>query len=265
MYAFEYRRPTSLVEVSNVLMAAPDAKVLAGGQTLIPTMKSRLARPSVLVELSGLPELKKIATEPGHLTIGAMVTHSAVAESVQVRRTLPGLMQLADHIGDQHVRHRGTIGGSVANNDPAADYPAALLALNATVHTNKRAISADAFFTGLFSTALDETEVITSVRFPKPLRFAYAKFPNPASRYAMVGVAIARQSDGVRVAVTGAGQNGVFRVPEMEQALTSDLSVDAVKAISLDTAELNTDIHGSADYRAHLICVLAKRAIEAIK
>lgn len=264
MYAFDYRRPHSLNEADLALKAMPGAKFLAGGQTLLPTMKQRLARPDALIDLGAIPELKAISLTSDALTIGSMVTHVTVATSPEIKKALPSLSAVAEGIGDPHVRNRGTIGGSVANNDPAADYPAALLALGATIHTDKRAIAADDFFQGLFTTALGETEMITSISFPLPAKFAYAKFANPASRYALVGVAVAQRGGDVRVAVTGAGQNGVFRVPAMEQALKSSFNAQAVAGVKVDASTLSSDIHANADYRAHLISVMAKRAVAAI-
>ncbi len=264
MYAFDYRRPHSLNEADLALKAMPGAKFLAGGQTLLPTMKQRLARPDALIDLGAIPELKAISVSSDALTIGSMVTHAAVATSAEVNKALPNLAALAEGIGDPHVRHRGTIGGSVANNDPAADYPAALLALGATIHTDKRAIAADDFFQGLFTTALDENEMITSISFALPAKFAYAKFANPASRYALVGVAVAQRGGDVRVAVTGAGQSGVFRVPAMEAALKSSFTSQAVAGVKVDASTLSSDIHANADYRSHLIAVMAKRAVAAI-
>lgn len=264
MYAFDYRRPHSINEADLALKAMPGAKFLAGGQTLLPTMKQRLARPEALIDLGAIPELKAISVSADALTIGAMATHWTVANAPEVKSALPGLAAVAEGIGDPHVRHRGTIGGSVANNDPAADYPAALLALGATIHTDKRAITADDFFQGLFTTALEETEMLTAISFPLPAKFAYAKFANPASRYALVGVAVAQRGGDVRVAVTGAGQNGVFRVPSMEAALKVTFSAQAIAGAKVDASTLSSDIHANADYRAHLISVMAKRAIAAI-
>ncbi len=261
MYAFDYRRPGSLNEADLALKAAPGAKLLAGGQTLLPTMKLRLAQPGNVVDLSGVSQLKGISKIDGGLRIGAMTTHAMVASSADVKAAIPGLAVLAAAIGDPHVRHRGTIGGSVANNDPAADYPAGVLALAATVHTTKRAISADDFFTGLFSTALDENEIITHFDVPVPTSFAYAKFANPASRFALVGVAVARTASGVRVAVTGAGASGVYRLPAAEAALSSSFAASAVNGIAIDASNLLSDIHAAADYRAHLVGVMLRRAI----
>ena len=264
MYAFDYRRPHSVNEVDLAIKAMPGAKLLAGGQTLIPTMKQRLAQPENVIDLGGIEELRKISVSRSELVIGAMATHASVAESADVKSVLPSLAALAEGIGDPHVRNRGTIGGSLANNDPAADYPAAVLALGATIHTSKREIAADAFFDGLFATTLEEGEVITRISFPVPAKFAYAKFANPASRYALVGVAVAQRGSDVRVAVTGAGQGGVFRVPEMEAALKGNFAPNALSGITVDAANLSSDIHADADYRAHLIGVMAKRAVTAL-
>jgi carbon-monoxide dehydrogenase medium subunit len=262
MYAFNYHRPSSLAEAATAL-ANPDAKLLAGGHTLLPTMKLRLASPKVLVDLSRIAELRGIDKKGNALVIGAMTPHAEVASSAVVRGAIPGLCEVAHGIGDPHVRHRGTIGGSVANNDPAADYPGAVLALNATVTTNKRDIKADDFFTGLFSTALGQGEILTRISFPVPTKFAYVKFANPASRYALVGVAVAQVGSETRVAVTGAGSNGVFRHKAMEAALAKSWSADALKGITTDPSMMNSDIHAAADYRAHLVGVLARRAVAA--
>jgi len=260
MYNFNYRRVSTLDDAVKALGAAEDAKLLAGGMTLLPTMKQRLAAPSDLLDLNGLADLAGIAKDGDSVVIGAMTRHAAVAGSDVVKGAIPALADLAEGIGDPQVRNRGTLGGSVANADPAADYPAAVVGLNATVHTSKRTIAADDFFTGLFETALDEDEIITKVSFPVPEKAAYMKFPNPASRYAIVGVFVARGADGVRVAVTGAG-GSVFRVAEMERALASNFAPDAVAGVSIPDAELNSDIHASAEYRAHLVTVMAKRAV----
>jgi aerobic carbon-monoxide dehydrogenase medium subunit len=261
-YSFSYHRATSLADAQTRLAGSPDAKLLAGGQTLIAAMKMRLAQPSDLIDISGLEELSFVRAEDGAIVIGAATKHHAVAESVEVRRASPALASLAESIGDPAVRHMGTLGGSLANNDPAADYPAAALALDATIRTTKRSIAADDFFTGMFSTALDDGEIVTEVVFPVPERAAYEKFRNPASRYAMAGVFVAKTKAGVRVAVTGAGPC-VFRVPEMEAALTRQFSPDAIAGIALDPSELNSDLHGSAEYRAHLVSVMAERAVKA--
>jgi carbon-monoxide dehydrogenase medium subunit len=260
MHNFSYQRPASLAEAAKLLSG--EAKLLAGGMTLLPTLKQRLAQPSVLVDLGAMAELKGIKAEGGGLTIGAMTTHAEVAQSAEVKRTIPALAVLAEGIGDPQVRNRGTIGGSISNNDPAADYPAGLVGLGATVITNKRKIAADDFFKGLFETALGDGEIVTAVSFPKPEKAGYAKFPNPASRYAMVGVFVAKTGGGVRVAVTGAGPS-VFRVPDMEKALAGGFSPDAVKSIKVASKNLNSDMHGSAEYRAHLVSVMAARAVAA--
>lgn len=261
MYAFNYHRPASLAEAASVLAANPEAKILAGGHTLLPTMKLRLAAPKALVDLSRVSELRGIEKKGNAIAIGAMTTHVDVATSAVVREAIADLCSLAGHIGDPAVRHRGTIGGSVANNDPAADYPAAVLALGATLTTNKREIKADDFFKGLFTTALGEGEILTRITFPVPAKFAYVKFSNPASRYALVGVAVAQVGSDVRVAVTGAGNDGVFRHKAMEAALTKGWSPDALKGIATDPGMMNSDIHAAADYRAHLVGVIAARAV----
>jgi carbon-monoxide dehydrogenase medium subunit len=263
MYAFNYQKASSAADAVAKLTAASDGKFLAGGMTLIPTLKQRLASPSDVVDLGGAAELKGIKEEAGGLTIGAMTTHAAVAASDVVRRVIPALAALAGDIGDAQVRNRGTIGGSVANNDPSADYPAAVLALGATVRTTKREIAADDYFQGMFTTALEEDELITAVHFPKPEKAAYIKFDNPASRYAMVGVFVARTAGGIRVAVTGAGSDGAFRWAEAEQALAGNFSAAALDGLSVDPGGMNGDIHGSAEYRAHLVKVMAKRAVQA--
>jgi carbon-monoxide dehydrogenase medium subunit len=263
MYGFTYVRAKSVKDAAAALKKAEDAKLLAGGQTLIPTLKQRLARVGTLVDLGGsAKELSGIALKGKDLVIGALTKHVEVANSKVVRQAIPALADLAEAIGDPAVRNQGTIGGSVANNDPAADYPAACLGLGATIVTNKRSIPADKFFKGLFETALAEDEIITEVSFPVPKQAGYAKFPNPASRYALVGVFVSKNG-GVRVAVTGAGEGGVFRVAEMEKALAKNFSADALDGISVKPKGLNSDIHGSAEYRAHLIGVMARRAVVA--
>jgi aerobic carbon-monoxide dehydrogenase medium subunit len=262
MYAFEYHRPQTLSGAIADL-AKPDSKALAGGMTLLPTMKQRLASPSALIDLKNVPELAGIAREGDHLLIGAMSRHADVARSVIVRAAIPALAKLAGGIGDPHVRNMGTIGGSLANNDPSADYPAAALALGATIVTNKRRIPAQDFFTGLFETALEAGELITQASFPIPQKAAYMKFANPASRYALVGVFVAKTAGGVRVAVTGAGANGVFRAEALEAALAANFSPAALDGVSVPASGLNSDLHADADYRAHLIGVMAKRAIAA--
>ena len=262
MYSFEYEKPASLSEVEGA--AGDEVVIMAGGMTLIPTLKQRLASPDKVVDLSGVKELGGIKVSGKVVTIGAMTTHAEVAGNKDVAKAIPALAALADGIGDPAVRNRGTIGGSIANNDPAADYPAAVVGLGATVTTNKREIAGDDFFTGLFETALDEGEIVTSVSFPVPDKASYSKFPNPASRYAIVGVFAAKTSDGARVAVSGAGPC-VFRVGDMEAALDSKWSADSVADKSVSADNLNADIHASAEYRAHLVTVMAKRAVAAAK
>lgn len=263
-YQFNYRRAGSLKEAEILLGGNPDAKLLAGGQTLIAAMKMRLAQPSDLIDISGLKELSFIRAAKDAIAVGAGAKHFEVASSPDVARTIPALAELAYSIGDPAVRHMGTLGGSLANNDPAADYPAAVLALDATVTTNRRSIAADDFFTGMFSTVLEDGEIVTEVSFPVPQRAGYAKFPNPASRYAMAGVFVAAMQNGIRVAVTGAGPC-VFRVPEMEAALAKSFTPDSVADIFVDPADLNSDIHGSAEYRANLVTAMAKRAVAAAR
>ena len=261
-YRFAYRRAKSVKDAEAFFARAPDAKFVAGGQTLIPTMKMRLAQPSELIDISGIEELNFIRTSGETLTIGSGTKHHDVAISSEVKRAIPAIAELAEGIGDPAVRNMGTLGGSLANNDPAADYPAAVLALAATVKTTRRMIAADEFFTGMFSTALEDGEIVTEVSFPIPERAAYVKFPNPASRYALAGVFVAKSRNGVRLAVTGAGP-GVFRVPEMEMALTKNFQPRAIAGVKIPADDLNSDIHASAEYRAHLVSVMAKRAVEA--
>ncbi len=262
MHDFTYHRPSTLAEAASLWSGATDGSLLAGGHTLIPTLKQRLAAPSDVIDLSGIAELKGISVEGGTVTIGAMTTHAEVAGSSEVAGAIPALAALAGVVGDPHVRQAGTIGGSIANADPAADYPAAVVGLGATVRTNRREIAGDDFFTGLFETALEDGEIVTAVSFPAPSRAAYAKFPNPASRYAIVGVMVARTGGGVRVAVTGAGTS-VFRQSDMESALAGNFSADAIAGIRVSADGLNSDIHASAEYRAHLVTVMAKRAVAA--
>ena len=262
MYQFNYHKPASVADAAALLARNPDAKLLAGGQTLIAAMKLRLAAPPDLVDLGALAELRGIKADSGTLSIGALTRHAEVATSKEVMQSIPALAVLAASIGDRMVRNMGTIGGSIANNDPAADYPAGVLGLGATVNTNKRKIAADQFFKGMYETALEPGEIITSVSFPVPKRAAYAKFKNPASRYAIVGVFVSEGGSGVRVAVTGAGASA-FRVPEMEKALASKFSPDAVAGIKVSANGLNSDIHASSEYRAHLVTVMAKRAVQA--
>jgi carbon-monoxide dehydrogenase medium subunit len=260
MYDFTYQKPSSLADVVKALSGDGDAKALAGGMTLIPVLKQRLNKPSLLVDLAKLG-LVGVSVSGNTVTIQGMTTHGAVASNAGLKGKIPSLAELASHIGDEAVRHRGTIGGSIANNDPAADYPAAALALGATIKTDKRSIKADDFFQGMFTTALEQGELITAVEFPVPEKGAYEKFRNPASRYAIVGVYVAKTSGGVRVGVTGASQSGVFRHTEMEQALTANFSPDAIAGITTPADGLNGDIHASAEYRAHLIGIMAKRAV----
>jgi len=260
MYAFAYHRPESLDDARRLYGDGDDPRYVAGGHTLLPSMKLRLAAPSDLIDLGGIADLKGIRIEGDSVVIGAGTRHADVARSPDVQSAIPALADLAGMIGDFQVRNRGTLGGSIANADPAADYPAALVGLGATVSTDSRTIAADDYFLDLFETALDDGELVTAVSFPKPKRAAYMKFPNPASRYAIVGVFVAEAADGMRVAVTGAGAS-VFRVPEMEAALASDFSPDAVAGITVPEDGLNSDIHAAADYRAHLVTVMAKRAV----
>ncbi len=264
MENFSYHRPTKVADAVKAMKKAKDGKYMSGGMTLLPTIKQGLASPSDIIDLSGLKNAG-IAVSAKSVTIKAGTAHADVATDKGVRKTIAALAQLAGGIGDPHVRNRGTIGGSLANNDPAADYPAAVLGLGATVHTSDRKIPADKFFTGMFSTALKSNEVVTAVEFPLPAKAGYAKFPNPASRYAMVGVFVAKMKDGaVRVAVTGAGP-GVYRIAEMEAALAKDFSAKALSGIAAKAKGLNSDMHASAEYRAHLIAIMAKRAVEAAK
>jgi len=263
MYDFEYQRADSVDEAAERLGANTEAKVLAGGMTLLPTMKLRLAQPDVLVDLGGVEELRGVSgSDP--VIVGAMTTHAEVAASAQIRGHIPALAALAAGIGDAQVRNRGTLGGSLANSDPAADYPAAVLGLGATICTNRRRIPAGQYFRGMFETALEPDEIIVSVSFPKPARAGYAKFANPASRYAVVGVFVADTAEGLRVAVTGAGPC-VFRVAEMEAALSRDFLPQALAGIEVPADELNEDLHASAEYRAHLIGVMARRAVTAAR
>lgn len=264
MYNFNYHRPSTLADAAKTVQSAEEGKLVAGGMTLIPTLKQRLAKPSDLVDLAKIAELNGIKKDGNSIVIGAMTKHVEVASSDVVKGAIPGLADLAGHIGDPAVRNRGTIGGSIANNDPAADYPSAVVALNATVITNKRKIAADDFFKGMFETALEPGEIITAVQFPIPEKTAYMKFPNPASRYAIVGVFVAKTGSGTRVAVTGAGPC-VFRQKEMEAALAKSFAPEAVANIKVSASGLNGDIHASPEYRAHLVTVMAKRAVAAAK
>jgi carbon-monoxide dehydrogenase medium subunit len=261
MYAFELHKADSVANAA-ALLAQTGGKALAGGQSLVAAMKMRLAVPGALVDLSGVPELKGIRKEGAAIVIGAMTRHAEVAASDVVRQAIPALAALADGIGDRQVRNMGTLGGALANNDPAACYPAAVLGLGATVNTNKRKIGADDFFKGMYETALADGELITSVSFPIPKKAAYVKFPQPASRFALVGVFVAQTAGGVRVAVTGAAPS-VHRAKAMEQALAKGFDADAARAVKIDAAGLNGDLHGSPAYRAHLVSVLTARAVTA--
>ena len=258
MYAFTLERPSTLADAAK--LAAAGAKVLAGGQTLLASMKLRLSDPGQLVDLANIKELAGIKREGNAFVIGAMTRHADVAASAELKAALPVLADLAAHIGDRQVRAMGTLGGSVANNDPAADYPAAVLGLGATVVTTQRKIAADDFFTGMFSTALNDGELITAISFPIPKRAAYMKFVQPASRFALTGVFVAQGDSGVRVAVTGAG-NGVFRHKGLEDALNKSFTAQAAAAVKIDATDLNADIHATAAYRANLISVQTQRAV----
>jgi aerobic carbon-monoxide dehydrogenase medium subunit len=260
MYDFDYHKPSSVADAVKLLSADPDARAISGGQTLLPALKHRLNRPTYLVDLSGIAELKGVKREGDKVTVGALTRHIEVQNSPEVKSAIPALAQMAAVIGDIQVRNRGTIGGSVANNDPAADYPSAVLGLGATVITDKRRIAADDFFQGMFTTALEPGELLTAIEFPIPEKAGYAKMRNPASRYVMAGVFVAKTKGGVRVVVNGAGP-GVFRQTDMEQALSANWSPDAVAGIKQASEGLNSDIHGSAEYRAHLVTVMAKRAV----
>jgi len=262
MYNFNYHQAKNVDDAAKLVTGAEEGKLMAGGMTLIPTLKMRLAKPSDVIDLGKIADLKGIKKDGNNIVIGAMTRHFDVANSDVVKSAIPGLAGLAAHIGDPAVRNRGTIGGSIANNDPAADYPSAVVALNATVITNKRRIAADEFFKGMFETALQDGEIITAVSFPIPEKSAYMKFPNPASRYAIVGVYVAKTGSAVRVAVTGAGPV-VFHQKDMEAALAKSFTPDAIKGIAQKQDGLNADIHASAEYRAHLVNVMARRAVTA--
>ena len=265
MNTFGYYDPTSVQKAAGIAKDKPEAKYLAGGQSLLAAMKLGLAQPSDLVDLRQVAELRAIRVEGNGaaISIGAMAKHVEVASSLEVGARLKALAELANQIGDRQVRNRGTLGGSIANNAPAADYPAAVLALEATIVTDQRKIPADQYFKGLFETALKPGEIITAVSFPVPKRAAYQKFKNPASRFAIVGIFVAQTANGARVAVTGAGSRGVFRVKAMEDALSKSWSADAIKSITVPPNDLQSDLHASAEYRAHLIGVLAMRAVSA--
>ena len=259
MYAFAYERPASMADALAKISAGGQA--LAGGQTLIASLKQRLAQPESLIDLAGVAELNGVKKDGNTLIIGAMTKHETVADSADVKALIPALAALAGNIGDRQVRAMGTLGGSVANNDPAACYPSAVLALGATVQTNKRSIAADDFFQGMYTTALEEGELITAIHFPAPQKAAYAKFRQPASRFALVGVFVAQTANGVRVAITGAG-NGVFRHAGLEAALSKSFTPEAVVGVAIDAGELNADLHASAAFRAQLIKVQTQRAVQ---
>jgi carbon-monoxide dehydrogenase medium subunit len=263
MHAFNYHRPATLKEAVALLKKNENARVLSGGQSLIPTLKMRLAQTPALVDVNAIAEMRGIKLEAAVLTIGAGMRHSEVAASKDVMIGIPALARLAADIGDRQVRNMGTLGGALANNDPAADYPAAILGLGATVHSNRRSISADKFFAGLYETALKPGEIITAVEFPLPRRAAYVKFKNPASRFALVGVFVSEGAGHVRVAVTGAGNAGVFRVKDMEKKLGEKFAPEAIVRSKVAADKLNSDLHASAVYRSHLITVLAQRAVAA--
>ena len=262
MYAFEYQRAKTVADAVSAL-AKSGGKPLAGGQSLVGAMKLRLANPGTLVDLSGIAELKGIKKEGDAIVVGALTTHAEVASSAVVKQAIPALAALAEGIGDRQVRNRGTLGGSLANNDPAADYPAAALALGAIIHTSRRKIPADDFFKGMYETALGADEIITAVAFPIPKKAAYTKFLQPASRFALVGVFVAQTAGGVRVAVTGAAAH-VHRAKAIEDALAKSFTADAAKAVKIPADRLNNDLHGSAEYRAHLVPVMAARAVAAL-
>jgi carbon-monoxide dehydrogenase medium subunit len=263
MYSFEYQKAKSVDEAAKIISKDSDAKVLAGGQSLVATMKLRLSKPSTVVDLGTIKGLSGIKVDGKNVTVGAMARHAEVAASADVKKAIPALAALAGGIGDRMVRNMGTIGGSLANNDPAADYPAAAVGLGATIQTNKRKIAADDFFKGLYETALGADEIITAVNFPIPKKAAYVKFPQPASRFALVGVFVAQTGGGVRVGVTGASSHA-HRAKPIEDALAKSFTADAANAVKIPADHLNSDLHGSAEYRAHLVSVLAGRAVAAI-
>ena len=263
MYNFTFHRASGLRQATNMLGKFEEAKLLAGGQTLLPTMKLRLASPSHIIDLNKIEGMSAIEVKGRNLVIGAMTRHADVASSPVVQQAIPGLAALAHMIGDPAVRHRGTIGGSIANNDPNADYPAACLGLGATIITNKRRVKADDFFNGMFSTVLEPSEIITKVSFPVPKKAAYQKFRNQASRFALVGVFVSKRGSEIRVAVTGAGSNGVFRVPSFEEALKKRFSPKSLEGLTVPADGMSSDIHGSTEYRAHLVGVCARRAVAA--
>jgi aerobic carbon-monoxide dehydrogenase medium subunit len=263
MHAFDYQRPATLKDATAFLKKNENARILGGGQSLIPTLKMRLAQSAALVDVNALAELREVKLEAAVLTVGAGLRHSEVAAHKDVLLGLPALARVAAGIGDRQVRNMGTLGGSLANNDPAADYPAAVLGLGATIHTNRRSIVADKFFSGLYETALKPGEIITAVAFPLPKRAAYVKFKNPASRFALVGVFVSEGAGHVRVAVTGAGSAGVFRVKDMEKKLGEKFAPEAIAKPKVTADKLNGDLHATAEYRSHLITVMAQRAVAA--
>jgi carbon-monoxide dehydrogenase medium subunit len=261
MYNFTYHQPTTVRQAANLLAKNPDGKLLAGGHSLLPVMKQRLASPTAIIDISRIAELSGIEVRGRSAVVGAGTTHSKVNNSAELRSALPALADMAASIGDPHVRHRGTIGGSIANNDPNADYPAACLGLGATIVTNKRKVAADDFFQGMFTTALEADEIITKIQFPIAQKAAYQKFKHPASGFALVGVFVSKRGSDIRVAVTGAGANGVFRVPEFEQALKKRFHPKSLDGLSVSPDGMNNDIHAGPEYRAHLVGVLARRAV----
>ena len=263
MYAFKYHQPTTVRQAANLLAKFPEAKVLAGGHSLIPVMKLRLASPSDIIDINKVEGMSGVEVKGRAVVIGAMTRHFEVADSKELKEVMPALAGVPGSIGDPHVRHRGTIGGSIANNDPNADYPAACLGLGATIITNKRRILADDFFTGMFSTALAPDEIITKISFPIAKKAAYQKFKHPASGFALVGVFVSKRGSDIRVAVTGAGSNGVFRVKSFEEALKKRFSPKSIEGMSIPADGMNSDIHASAEYRAHLVGVLTRRALAA--
>jgi carbon-monoxide dehydrogenase medium subunit len=263
MYEFKYQRPNSIRQAANMLAKDSDAKILAGGHSLLPAMKLRLAKHTQLLDIGRIEGLNTIELKGRSIVIGAMARHVEVATSKAVKEALPVLAEVAGMIGDPAVRHRGTIGGSLANNDPNADYPAAALGLGATIITNKRRIAADDFFKGMFETALEPDEIITKVSFPLAKKAAYQKFKHPASGFALVGVLVSKRGSDIRVAVTGAGASGVFRVKSFEEALKKRFAAKSIEGMTVPAEGMNTDIHGSAEYRAHLVAVLARRALAA--
>lgn len=263
MYQFNYHKPATLDEAATLYHGADDPIYLSGGQTLIPTMKQRLAAPTDVIDLAAIDGLGGIAVSGGVVKIGAFTRHAEVAASDEIRSAIAALADLAGQIGDSQVRNRGTLGGSVANSDPAADYPAAVVGLGATVHTNRREIAGDDFFKDLFETALEPAEIITAIDFPVPTRAAYQKFPNPASRYAVVGVLVADFDGTIRVGVTGAGPCA-FRACSIEDVLNENFDPDALDGVDVPDAGFNNDLHASAEYRAHLVKIMAKRAVAAL-